>query len=347
MAAFTLLYFTLFVASLGKNNRYLIWLIAAIYILLLGLRALTVGVDTVTYSEIFYDITTYGYNGYPEPLFGYTIENLAHFNVEYISFQFLLALFTIILVSHTCSKYSPAPIKSLFLFLALYFLFYAMNVSRQILAVSVLLMGYGLLYKGSIVKFLGCVCIATMIHYISIFALIVLIFRKVNITKKLRLWFILAASFAIGLILSDSLIIRMLTPIIGNYAEYLLNSGTNGFREESRLLLAVILCLFWTALFVIIALSSKKHLFNNLWFKIYLLGVITNNLTLRMELGLRVTMLFSISQIILFPLYTINNKFSKPIYGYYIVSLFATLFFFLFLSNNSAGILPYHFATSN
>lgn len=342
MVGFLLIYAVLCTDGICKVSRNFLWICTLLLGVIIGFRGITVGVDTKTYAMMFNDISVYGYAGYPEPLFGLTMSLFSKMGMSYICFQVFIAAITMLLISKVSLKESRKPMMSIFLFYGLYFGFYAMNICRQILAVSLILFGYMLLTQSKPKKFLFCILLATSIHYISILSLGALWIKRIKVKNKTKLYIVLVLSLILGLFLSDALILKLLSPILGNYTSYLLGTDSNGFRENSRLVLALLLCFFWTALLIITIISGKKRILNSIWFKTYLLGVITSNLTMRMELGLRVTLLFSISQIIFFPLFIRENRLTSKYYGYFIIISFTTIFFLIFLANNSAGILPYH-----
>ena len=75
---------------------------------------------------------------------------------------------------------------------------------------------------------------------------------------------------------------------------------------------------------------------------IYIWGVITNNLLLYLSLGTRVVMYFSITQIILLPLYLYNNNFKQKIFPVFIIICYTSALFFMLLLSGSVGVYPYN-----
>lgn len=70
------------------------------------------------------------------------------------------------------------------------------------------------------------------------------------------------------------------------------------------------------------------------------MAVIINNLTVRLELGIRVVLLFSILQIILYPLYIESSILSKSLATFCVVC-YISVFFLVFIISGSAGVVPY------
>lgn len=342
MVGFILIYIILMLMAGSTSNRNisLVWLFASIIITIIGMRDVSVGTDTRTYIEMYKYIGSNGYEGYPEPIWGLMNLIFARLGLDHTVFQLFVAIITIGLFTKEIIKESRAPMMSIYLLLGLYYVFYAMNVSRQILALSIVFVAYGQLERDRIIRCIILIVIATGVHYISILSIVVIWVRRLFFSRQ-TLILLLASSIVLGIAFSESIMVHFLSPILGNYADYLVSKGTNGFRTSGRLYLAIVLCLFWTTLFIIILMTAKDLVRSSIWFKILFVGLIVSNLTLRLELGLRISMIFNIVQLIVYPLYVYNNKIKQRRMGFYLVIMFISAFYFLFLSNNSAGILPY------
>lgn len=336
MILFVFLFFLLLVISYNKCSKISLVLILLIFSVLIGFRGTEVGADTITYMQIYDFLGERGYEGYPE--IGYAFFNLLFYKLgfNFHFFQWGMSLIMLGFIGKVILVYSPNRGFSLFILYALFFVFYAMNVFRQMFAVSIVIFAYHLLYRGFKIKFIVCVLLATLFHSISLLALGALWLPRLRVTNKIFYSGIIFSLLLGCFVLSDSLFVR----IAGPYASYLLENE-NGFRSDVRVMQAVLLAVFWSSLCVFIYSFIEKVYRDNYWFKIYFVAVILNNLLLRLELGLRVVFYFSIVQIILFSIFIVHNRLAPPWSAHLIVTLYLAIFFFLFLSNGSAGILPY------
>lgn len=249
-------------------------------------------------------------------------------------FQFVLSFTMLSLIMTVVRKYTSYSLYSIFVLYGCYFIFYTMNISRQMFAVSLILYGYHFLYRRKTWRFILCVLLAAGFHAISILALTALFIRKINFNTPGTLLFLIG-SLILGLLLSDSFLMNL----AGKYGHYLADS--DGFREPQRLYLSVLLAAFWSSLAAWVYWRTVPQMRNNLWFKIYFAAIILNNLVLRTELGLRCVMLFSIVEIIVFPLFVYAGPRPWRHLNALIVNSYITIFFGVFFGTNSANILPY------
>lgn len=338
MIFFSILFFLLLIGGRLMNNKTGFWFILFVFSILIGFRGENVGADTTAYMDIYESLGKNGYNGYPAEV-GYAYLNLLVYRLgcEFSVFQWTLTCAMLFLIGQIVWKYSPKPQYSLFALYALFFVFYTMNVFRQMLAVSVVLYGYNFLYNKQRGWFVICVLVATLFHISSIVALGILFIDKLELKPVLYYGGVILSWLLGGFLLNDSLLVNLAGP----YAGYLLNSSL-GFRLEDRMEAAVLLAFFWSCLCICIFLFSEKSYRNDFWLKIYFCSVVINNLLVRMELGLRVVFFFSIVQIIVFPFFLTHNRLRQKRIAYGIVTFFLTVFFFVFLYTGSASVYPYY-----
>ena len=340
MVLFITIWFLLFSLSFSrlKNNTLLMqfWLI--LFAFLIGFRGEDVGVDTRGYIQIYEWIHEYGYNGYPEPLYGYINSFFAQMGMSFGISQFIMFLIAFEIYALIIRRLSLNKIFSVFMLYSMYFVFYSMNVSRQMLATSILLLAYYYFFhKRRIGTSIICVTAAAMIHISSIVSLGYLFINKINLEKKGLIILLLTISFALGaFFLNDNI----LSVFAGPYSRYI--ESNFGIRPEIRYLQSFILSLFWSILCFIITVTSNFKLRNTPYYKLYILSILASNLMMNLELGLRVVFCFSVIQIVFFPMYIENNILPKRNMAQLIISIFYGIFFFIFLCNNSAGILPYN-----
>lgn len=343
MVLYLLVFALLLYASPHMNSKKWMYIWGVYFTLLIGLRSISVGVDTHTYNDMFNYLRIYGYHGYPEPIFGLVMFFCSKLGLSYLLFNIILSSATIGMILWTVNKVKVSYGYAIVCVYTLYFVFYSMNISRQMAAVALLCVSYYWLSKGRILKFFVLVLVATLIHYISIVALLALLWRRLRLSYN-NVLALIGLSFCLGLLLSEGVFILLLRYIGDDYVNYLVKEGrSDGFRSGSRFIAAIFLCIFWTVLFLFVYKYIRKDYRNVLWIKLYFLSIFVNNMLMRMELGLRVTLLFSISQVIAIPIFLKNNIIVPKYSSRVIVYVFLSVFFLTFLLSNSAGVLPYKF----
>lgn len=312
------------------------------FAILIGFRGIDVGVDTKLFQRIYITLSNGKYVGYPEPLYAYMNIWANQLGLSYNVFLFILGLIFSTCMSVGICLSSPKPGFSVFSIYGLYMIFYAMNISRQMIAVAIVFLAYTLLSRHKKLWFILLVLIASQIHSSAIIALVALILTSLDLSNKRFIIVSVSISILLGILLSDSLIMSLADKLGGDYALYLHQTNNrNGFRTDERVLLGILLALYWTSLFLFVLRYIKRPWRNSLWMKLYFVAILCINLTMRMELGLRIVLYFSVAEAIAFAIFIGNNRLRFKPTGSFVISLYLIIFFTVFLLGNSAGILPY------
>lgn len=334
MSFYFFVYCILFFNSLfAKSSRLIFYLTILFFSLLIGLRAESVGADTISYMDI-YELNRNGFAGYPEPLYAYLCWLIGACGMPFYVFQTLLSFITLSLAGYTIIEYSPNRQFSLFCMFGMYFICYAMNINRQAEACFIILYAYHFLYERKILWFVFWIVVASGLHAIALILLPLLLIHRFSVSSSKVIWRLLVLSFLIGLCINES----VFELILGPYAHYL--NGSDGIRGEGRVALSIVLAIYWMIGLAGIWYTMRKKLQNSFFFKLYLLSVIVNNLTLRLELGIRVVLLFSIAQVVFYSIYVYNSRLSMKA-ALCCVACYIAIFFLTFISSNSAKVVPY------
>lgn len=152
-----------------RNNKSYILIVSLLLILLLGLRDLTVGIDTINYYAIFTRIQNIEFsqlfNGvsyeYGYRLLQYVIGIIFK---EYQLLLIVVAIIYIAAVSCHIYKYSEKPMISYILFILYGFYTFAFSTTRQTLAIAFILIAYEFMTRKKLFKFLIFVLIAASFH---------------------------------------------------------------------------------------------------------------------------------------------------------------------------------------
>ncbi len=332
------LFFILAFGSLFRNHQG--WVITSLLILttLIGFRELSVGTDSYNYYNMYNRAGQYGYEGYPEILYGYAEVVFYRLGFSFWQFQFVLFAVGFFALWKAIKRWSPNQSFSVFVFYGLYLAMYAMNVSRQVFALSLVFWGYSYLAQNKYLKFSILIVLAFGFHSSCLLAFSALLIPKFKFNSGTKICFIILLSLVIGSIMPA----EYLVALSGEYGGYLSQVDNNGFRTESRLYQALLLAIFWSVLLIICLYSMKNETKQNFWIKLYIMAVIVSNLCMRTELGLRIVWVFSIAEIIALPIIIRNSIRISPLSMKFIIVAFLAIFFFTLLITNSACVLPYH-----
>ena len=339
MAVYIILWFLLlFLAGSSKTvQKPLLYGSVLLLSLLAGFRSLDTGTDTLTYRDIF-EWTQLGSAAYVEPgwrILNYTVGAAGG---DYHFFLWLSSFLMLFITARVIVKDSPNPMLSMFIYFSMYIYLNSFNLMRQALAMSFLLLAYSHLYRNRTKLFFLDILLATLIHFFSIVAVSVFWLRKIRLSPSRIVWLCLL-SLTAGLFLIND---NILSLILGKYAVYLSMEGF-GYRDDTTG--AIMLTLILNLLLLFIVRTLPTDLRENLWFKIYFWSIIINNGSLRLVLGSRVLLLFSIAQVIFFVLYCYKNRITQPrLAGTIVISYLAVLFYKMLL-NNAGEVVPYRLAS--
>ena len=318
--------------SRWRHSQGALLFVVIVLIFIAGGRALNVGVDTKAYADIFSDIQEVGYLPYLEP--GWNLLNIlvGKLTSNYNVLLFVVSILTFLPLCKVVIKESESNyIFPFFIYYSTHIYFASFNVSRQYMALSWILLSYYYLFHNRRAKWLLALGVACSIHASSILSLVVIFLVRLKLQMcHYVVLFIMA--FLVGTVLDDSL----LRVFAFQYTSYVVNGA---YRDSS--FVATILTLAMTLLAIIILRTSKKELYVNSWFKIYMFSAIILNCTYKLEYGARIYVLFSIAQLIFFPLYIRNNNISNT-HG--VIGIGVCYFLVLFLRMllvNANNILPY------
>ena len=295
MSFYIFIFVVLLYFSFRKYNKYIYWGTILLLSLIAGLRSETIGVDTHAYKDIFIWISN-------EVL--YPIEPAWYFLNKLIAwvggiFNFLLwitSLLTLIPIGVVSLRCSSNPQMSLFFYYGLYAYINSFNGMRQFVAISFVLLAYSYITQKK--NFFLYLLIAFIFHYSAIFSFIAILVDKVSLTKR-RVIGGIFSSFFVGMFFNDS----MFLVLAGPYAGYL--ESSEGYRDN--FLLAAIMAILMSCLYMCTFFTLRREYKQNLWTKMFFVGIIILNITMRLELGARIILYFTLCQIIFYPMYFRHN----------------------------------------
>lgn len=335
MLLYILIYIVLlFFSYIELRSHYVIIIWGVLFSLLVGFRAEEVGTDTISYM-MMYDELSDGYSGYPEPLFGLYGALCNKLGFSFQIFQTLIFFFAFYFTIVIVKRRSPNYGFSIFFLFSCYFLFYSLNIYRQMLAcfMSVYICNLYFEKKCHIVTYLFLVGLITLIHYTALLLVPVIFINKLKMKSN-----VVVLSLVISLILGIIDMSNILMPIIGKYERLMMNDLY--IRSIEKLIIGVLLSLYWTALFLFLYKKSSKEFRESYYMKFFLCGLVIYNLLIRQDMGLRVLLYFTIHLSIALPLF-IQLNLKKRLFYKHLLIAYCSIYLFVFLLMNSADVVPY------
>lgn len=192
-------YFILKILLRVKNaDQKVVTIVCIQSVLLMGLRSLEIGTDTITYSWIFENCANLSFAGLLDYHieFGYSLLNkvVAVLFSEYRVMMFVNAIIIMLGIRNVILKLSDNKIMSIYLFIAIGYFCSAMNIVRQYIALVFVLNAFvAVLYKQKAWKWkilLNCL-IATLFHMSAILMLAVIIGYYIIYNEKIKKGFML------------------------------------------------------------------------------------------------------------------------------------------------------------
>lgn len=325
----------------NRNKMPFILSLIAIFIVL-AFRDYNVGTDTKNYIEWFDMISASGDLNVVdagELFYNYLFYYIGSYGLTFrwvIIFQTIFFLLPIAYVLYKECKY---PINGLLFLYLLGFCFQFMNISRQMIAVSLVILSYYFLNKGNVKFFLGVVISATLVHSSSILAIVAYFIYKVNIQRRYLLPLIVV-TYIFPYIININPIIDYLVANISFFAKYAVHTEDAISSTASFPIVPTILTI------VYVYISSTYKRIDSFYFKLSFFNVLLANLiVLTPQWIARIMLNFSIAQVLFFTNITdLSSQYKISKFGVFSVYFYSCLFFFfyyIFLKYN--GVFPYSF----
>ena len=332
---------SILVFSIIKNKKFYNSIISTLFVLILGLRASSVGADTTNYISHFFEdqakVLSLKQFLYFEPGYMLLTKIIGFFTNNGQVFIFIISLIMIYLFQKSVYKDLECIYLSYFLFVTFGFYFSSFVIIRQFLAMVILWHSLDAIKNRKFVKFLLYVILAMSFHKTAIIFILLYFIYPLNVNKK---YFILISICTIGSILFLNRILSFSLSLIPKYSVYIknLNPG-QGLK----------LLLLYSVIFIFVFMFRKKILPRD---KIYIhmlgIAVVLQGTAYSFSLLTRLTQYFALSIIVLIPniLYRFKNNLIK-IMGISSIVIFSLLYLTLILSQNKMRVIPYIFCFQN
>lgn len=337
--------FILKLSNIKNSNLYLTIIMTIQLFILSAFRHYTVGYDTVNYVNRYSIIANTPFNNLPnisgrldfEMGYIYVNKFLSYINSDYRFLLIVTSLF--ILISFGIFIYTNSKITwlSYFVFITLGYWGNSLNVLRQFISISILLLGIRFVQKSQLGRFIFTVLVASTIHTSALFFVVIYPLSKLNLNRY----------FYIIYSLSLALLFRFAQPVtlwlMYNFGYSDLSNRLDSGSGFGMLILLVII-LIGSLLF---KRQTEVYIENfDLYIKILLVGILLNVLALNFAMIGRAMLYFTIINIVLIPnlISAMQNTNNRIIVTSAIVISFLWFYYFVLMPTDAGGIVPYIFA---
>lgn len=331
MAPFYILSVFLLLGALIKpaKQKFYFYTSFSILFVLLAFREYSVGTDTEHYLFAFERIVN-EQQVFMEFSWVYLNELIISLGGDFRYVLVCSSLLVLVPVFYVIKKTSVNPMLSIFLYFTLYIYFSSFNITRQMIAVSIVFIGVSFIVKNRKpwLYFL-LVLLAATFHTSALLALPLIFVNKV--TDRIGVYIsAMLLSMVIGLF--------FISPIAGEisgllgYDTYLLSRNLGNLTGNALFLIIL------NTFFIFIIFTCKNR---GILFKLFFIFIIAANLTSRIYLGSRLISYFAIFQVLFLPYYLYNTKLKDPSLPFIIVIAYAYILFIKFSISGSGEIFPY------
>lgn len=225
-----------------KNPKKIFCTAAAIqWILISGLRGLSVGADTISYNTAFENVKTYSWDYIFRLNYDYLFKGLETkdpgykllmkifqiFSGNYQVFLIFIAVVFTVPMAVWIYKYSKDPLLSFLVYSCLFYSFFAITGHRQTIATALVsFIGYEFISRRKLIPFLLCCFAAYMIHKSSLVILPFYFLINKKITRKYIVCIFVAT--VLTYIFRGKILVFLAESIYTNYADTFGVNMTNG-----------------------------------------------------------------------------------------------------------------------
>ena len=320
--------------------------------IIVGCRGSSVGTDTSGYLASYHEINALGLSGFKK------------YNISFLYKLLCVLLYTVsdnphmILIvcagiTHFCVLYyikhnSDHSTLSVYLYVALYFLFESMNMMRQFVAIGLVLAAAEQAKQRKLILFLVFILLATGFHSTALLGLVIWWLSGENKeTKTIRgRMIILAIVCTVALVFSGQ-ILKVATNYIRNLNYYLMISGA---ESKAGIMLPILNLIIFLAAIIAAKdeewISNKRNLFMVYMAEISAIWSIGSSYYINFDYNLiiRIGVTFQIFSICLLPNILTSKFFKKNyIFSYCSIMIAGGLYMSYYLFQNWHRVVPYVF----
>lgn len=311
------------------NNSRTLAFFCLVLAFIAAFRGLEVGTDTMNYVERFYAVNQDNHLKLLE--YGWYYLNLFLFNHSmsvrwvFIFTASILSFFVYLSVRNS----SKWPLLSLLLYVLFFYYFESYNISRQVVAESIVLLAYSLIDWGNkkkIIIYYALIVLALFFHTSAIIAILLPFLEKVAIRKNHIIWIIII-SLAIGqMALGDLVMSKSPSFLLDMYGHYF-EDNTITKLSFTRILMNV---------YIIYIMYNKQGAFS-VYDKALVMGIALQN-AFPYPIVIRFFEYLIFASIIAIPNICKESRRKEVLL---VTLLYGIVKFSVFLNANVSGVVPY------
>lgn len=331
--------YKLFTGKLGDSKALLnafMCLIAVQLILLVGLRAEQIGIDTQSYAIRFgrykeYSLTQIFRDTFQEKGFSLLIKVIGFLTDNFQWFAFFVAVLSVVPTIYVIRKFSSEPFLSIILYIVFDYYASTFSLMRQVLAYNICMIGYLFIRKRKFVWFVITVLIAAQFHESAYIFLPAYFLGRVKINKTTI--FVTLLTVAVVLRFNNQIGSFIIEHIFTEYA--LVKTGAGGW-----LAMCFLITLFGLLIYPEVK-SKRGNDIDGLYMFLFvgMIFMMFSNIT---QNAMRIANYYYAYVILFIPevLYAVRKKRLLVFFEYIIVTA-SLLMYVYFLRLDEYGIIPY------
>ena len=346
--------------NLSNRKTQQVALLSACFILLLfmGLRHVSVGVDTQYYAHVFtqfsgiplknvFTAKTYATSSQTWSLdfeYGYRLYNklLSYLSNKRQTITFCNSLFIIVLLYRVIRKYSSNYMLSIWLYITLGIFQTEMNVARNAIAILLVYLALDQVEKKRPVRYVLACLLAASFHKAAVLFIPVYWLVRAVRWKPRSMAAVILVSLAVGLVFP------LIAPVLRSFLPY---SITRYFVSTNSKLEAVVVGLFYLVLFLMVLYfmnrQQRQKVFSecSMGLTMFTLNLSCFGLSFGVGYAARAAALFGPYMLLFIPqmLQRIENPDKRRAVSAMVVLVCGCQYVLRMLINNIGGTLPYSF----
>jgi hypothetical protein len=345
-----------------SNKKIYIFLLVFPLFILAAFRAPSVGNDTLNYYKSYLTVSQEAFfsptQSRMEIGYIYYMRIIALLGFGYLGFQIITSAILLFSISRFIYKYSTNIAFSFFIFMTTRMFFGIMNISRQYLAIAVLLFSIECIRNKKLFKFSLFVLIAASIHFTAIFFFTAYFIANSKLNEKRSILLIMTGIFC-GLLFDR--IVLIFVSVTGRYSGYLEGRYFNFEGNIAIYINLLINLIFFSVAFFTkywisrehtkpidqISTSNKANIrlpYETIWYTLCLLTLIVSIVGLNATILSRIGMYFSVFFLVFIPsvIRSIKSKEIRTIISLgIVVGLFASFVVVMVYRPHWNTVFPY------
>lgn len=328
---------------ISRINYFIIFVICFI---ISAFRDISIGRDTHAYMQFFHKVDNYGIdkNAYYEKGYQYFNLLISYFTSNKQAILIVSSFVVLLTIFYFCYKRSNYKFLSIYLLFSLMFYYNSMNILRQYIAISIVIVAYKFVKERKFLKYLTTIILASSFHQSALFCLIMYFIPLFKLNKKNITCMI---GVSIAAFLGFSLIFDFISIIFPSYKAYETIYEGKSLATFLEIIFYVILLI--TNISIIFfnrnkSNNNKNHNDNVILTYFMLIGVLVTFLSLKINLINRIAEFFLIFSIVGVPnvISSIRNKKNKLIVLIFVIGITFTYNMVIFVFRPEwQGVIPY------